>query len=264
MNEKNTPIKNLSCIYRVHGYITLPIGISIFFKIAKLTFERFEDESFQYVIEPYYDVIDGLGNEADIPGINLELRQKNYYRVNLIPVFISDRTFPSSRVEARKLLKEKNLNFYSPILWLMDSKYTYTGDDLLFKSQDYFDNLKKLIDSKNIYRHIIYVLQNLGLRNEFYIGNVLVTDTNRTFVTKMYLHQYKIVEKSYYDKLKRNKGRHKKEVPSILMKEVVSLYENKIISLEEAMTRLEIKSEATFYRRLKEYRESLLNKQEAQ
>ncbi len=254
MNEKNTPITNAKCIYSVYGYITLPVGKSIFLKIAKLSYELYEDESYQYIFEPFYEVLEGLENRTDIPGINLELKHDKYYRVNLTPIFISNRTFPRSRVEARKLLKERNLNYYSPMLWLMDSDYTYTGDSLLLKSQNFFDQLTEIKESKNIYRHILYVLQNLGNRSNFKIGDILVNNLNRAIMIKMYMYQYKLVEHTYYQKLSKNVGRSKIEISIVLMKEVIFLYEKKIITLNEAMTRLGIKSESTFYRRLKEYR----------
>ena len=261
MNDKNTPITEMECIYTVDGYITLPIGKSIYFKLAKLTYELYEDESYQYIFEPYYDVIDGLGNKGSIPGINLELRKGKYYRVNLTPVFVSDRTFPRSRVEARKLLKEKKLNFYSQMLWLIDSEYTYTGDNLLLKSEEFFSKLVRIKESKNIYRHILHVIQNLGSRSKFNIGDIIVNDSNRMVLIQTYLYQYKLVEKTYYEKLSKNIGRRKIEIPIVLMKEVVFLYEKNIINLKEAMDRTGIKSETTFYRRLKEYRDSVENKE---
>ncbi|MFK5883864.1 MAG: hypothetical protein QM489_05910 [Candidatus Izemoplasma sp.] len=257
MNEKNTKITNLNCLYSVYGYITLPVGKSIYIKIAKLTYEIFEDESYQYIFEPYYDVINALNSKADIPGINLELRKEKYYRVNLVPIFISDRTFPKSRIEARKLLKERNLNYYSPMLWLMDSSYTYTGDSLLLKSEEFYKNLVDIKDSKNIYRHILYALQKLGTRNAFSIDNLVVDDENRTILLQVYMNQYKLVEHTYYSKLKGNTGRSKTKIPIVLMKEVVFLYEKKIISLKEAMERIDVKSESTFFRRLKEYRKNI-------
>lgn len=241
-------------IYSLSAYITYPLGKNLYLKIAKISYELFEDESYQYIIEPYYDVLDSLEN-VTIPGIDIELRKSKYYRVNMIPIFVSDRTFPRSRVEARTLLKEKNINYYNPLLWLVDSNYRYTGDSLIVKSEDFFNNLNLYGDSKNIYRHILYVLQNLGKRNTFTLGGLKVNKENRKNVLQIYLYQYSLVEKTYYKKIAKTSGRHKIEVPTLLMKEVVSLYENKIISLEEAMRRLNISSESTFYRRLREYRD---------
>lgn len=174
----------------------------------------------------------------------------------MTPVFVSDRTFPKTRVDARKLLQEKGLNYYNPMLWLIDSEYRYSGDSLLLKSEDFYNNLKQIDDSKNIYRHILYVMQNLGKRNSFKINNIEVNDTNRTLIIKIYLNQYKLVESTYYNKLKKTAGRKKIEVPYIQIKEVENLYANHIIDYKEAMERLNIKSESTFYRRLREYRNS--------
>ena len=47
-------------------------------------------EEFQYIFTPYYDIIDAL-IDLGIPGINLSLRKKEYYRVNIKTTFISER-----------------------------------------------------------------------------------------------------------------------------------------------------------------------------
>lgn len=257
MNEKTEPINGYECIFQTYGYISYPLGTNIFIKIAKLSYELFEDESYQYLFEPYYDVLDALGDLVSIPGINTDLRKDKYYRVNMVPVFISERTFPSTRVEAKKLLREKGLNYYNPMLWLIDSEYKYSGDSLLLKSESFFENLKIINDSKNIYRHILHVLQSIGRRKRFLIGDLEVNNDNRELVTKLYLNQYRKVESSYYNNPKKPLGRNKIEIPFVQMKEVVNLYEHQIITLEEAMERLNIKSESTFYRRLREYRSKI-------
>lgn len=254
MNQKNTPITNLSLIYSLSSYITFPLAKNIYFKVAKISYELFEDESFQYIIEPYYDILDAFGDVINIPGINITLRREKYYRVNIIPIFVSDRTFPKSRVEARKLLSEKNLSYYNPLLWLTDSVYTYTGDKLLLKSEAFFEEQKAIENSKNIYRHILYTLQNIGRRRDFALGKLALNVSNREDILKIYLYQYSLVQSTYYKQIAKSAGRHKIEVSSIVMKEVVSLYDNKIISVKEAMKRLSLNSESTFYRRLKEYR----------
>lgn len=66
MNIYNTPITNQKCIYRLEGYITSEFCHNVFFKVAKLTYELFDNEAFQYIFEPYYDVLDAI--KEDIPG----------------------------------------------------------------------------------------------------------------------------------------------------------------------------------------------------
>ncbi len=254
MSKRNDPITGLEKIYSVSGYISYPLSESVYFKLAKLTYEKFEDESYQYVFEPFYDVLDGLPEEISIPGIDFSFKRKKYYRVNFIPVFISDRTFPSSRVEARKLLSEKGLKYYNPMEWLIDSKYRYIGDKLLLKSDKFYKNMKKVLDSKNIYIHIISILQRLGMRKNFSLGNEKVTNKNRASLINVYMNQYSLVEKHYYEKLKKNKGRKRIEVSIVELKEVIHLLDNDIISIKDAMKRLNIDSRATLYRRISEYR----------
>lgn len=253
INHKNTPIADVELLYSLSAFITYPLGKNLYFKIAKISYELFENESYQYIIEPFYDMLDAF-QDLNIPGIDIDMRQSKYYRINMIPIFVSDRTFPRSRVEARELLKDRNINYYNPLLWLIDSKYTYTGDKFLVKSEEFFNKLEAVKDSRNIYRHIIYSLQRLGRRHDFSLGTLNVDEKNRRDILQTYLYQYSLVEKTYYKKIAKNAGRPKKAVPSLLMKEIVSLYENKIISLENAMKRLSISSESTFYRRLREYR----------
>ena len=84
----------------------------------------------------------------------------------------------------------------------------------------------------------------------------MVNENNRKEILQVYLYQYSLVERTYYKQIAKSSGRHKLIVPILLMKEIVSLYENKIITTEEAMKRLDITSKSTFYRRLREYRES--------
>jgi len=63
--------------------------------VAQIDYQEFDEENFQYVITPYWDIIDGLPSSIfqGIPGIDMDLRLEKYYRVNYIPTFIAERTF---------------------------------------------------------------------------------------------------------------------------------------------------------------------------
>ena len=54
--------------------------------------------------EPYYDVLDAFPT-LDIPGIDLSLKLKVYYRSNFMPVFVSERIIPKNRVNLQEELK---------------------------------------------------------------------------------------------------------------------------------------------------------------
>lgn len=96
-------------------YITYQYNKDLFFKLAKLTFERFDDESFQYIFKPYYDIIDSF-DDIDIPGIDLSIQREEYYRVNLTPVFITKRVVPKYRVNLHEVLNELGLDYYQSFL----------------------------------------------------------------------------------------------------------------------------------------------------
>ena len=54
--------------------------------IAQIDYQEFDEENFQYVISPYWEIIDGLPASIfqGIPGIDMDLRLERYYRVNYI------------------------------------------------------------------------------------------------------------------------------------------------------------------------------------
>ena len=50
--------------------------------ICKIDYHYFDDDNFSYIFTPYYEVIDLLDSKLfqGIPGINLDLREKQYER----------------------------------------------------------------------------------------------------------------------------------------------------------------------------------------
>ena len=80
---------------KIEGVIKIKYRENIKLNICKITYELHYDGSYQYIFEPYYDVLDALPSTMSqgIPGLNLEKRQKLYYRVNKIPSFISELIF---------------------------------------------------------------------------------------------------------------------------------------------------------------------------
>lgn len=120
-----------------------------------------------YTFEPYYDVIDAF-NHIDIPGLNLELRKKYYYRSNMTPTFVSERIIPKNRVNLMEELKKYNLYYYQPYLLLLDSPLYYGGDTLTVKSDKFYTNLVyKDNETNDIYKLIPQTLRKLGLRTSF-------------------------------------------------------------------------------------------------
>ena len=100
-NELNTPISGVALSSKTEGEICLVFSPSILFKVAKITYEVFIDDSFQYSIEPYYDVIDGLPVSLfqGVPGIDIDKRLPIYYRVNMEITYFGKASFASSKGE---------------------------------------------------------------------------------------------------------------------------------------------------------------------
>lgn len=255
MNEHAMRITDSKIIYSNHGYISYNYKSGIFFKIAKFTYELFANESFQYIFEPFYDVLDAFDN-LEIPGIDLSLRSKEYIRANLTPVFVSERVPPRNRVNIREVLKDYGLDYYNAFLMLLDSKYIYGGDRLTLKSDKFYDEIIDSIKETNdIYKTITYILRKLGARISMKIGNLEVTDANRTILIKNYLYLYEKVSNYYNKKSEGKRGSEKQTISFLKMKEIKFRLENGYITLEEAIKQSGLGSKSTFYRRLKEYNE---------
>jgi hypothetical protein len=255
MDEHAIGITDTKRIHTQSGYVTYSFS-DVPFKVAKLTYELFENESFQYVFEPYYDVIDGF-DHLDIPGLDLSLRKPVYFRVNMTPVFVSERVPPKNRANLRDELKEEGLDYYSPFLFLLDSKRTYGGDRLSLKSQDYYDQrISRLKDTDDIYKTISNTLRRLAARLEFKIGSLQVNEANRTVLIRNYIHLYALVGRHYDDRSKGGKGRRKHDVSWIALEEAYKLHSNGVITIEEAVNRSGLNSKRTYYRRVKEMRDN--------
>jgi hypothetical protein len=254
MNKNNTPITNVNKIYSIFGYITYPFSQTIFFKICKITYEQFEDDSYQYIFSPYYDVLDGLdgveNNDITIPGIDLSLKLGDYYRVNFTPAFIHDRTFPQNRENKFKYLKERGFTYYNKLEYLIDSPYRYTGDSLLVKSDSFFEQL--FVKTSSNITKVIRELQVLGARINYNNGILEVNSSNRGIIIKTLLDIYKDSMLKSNVIRKTNPGRKRIPLDMNYLSQVAKQYQNKEISLKLALSLLGNITEATFYRRLKE------------
>lgn len=255
MNEYTKLIIDSKSIYLNYGYISYKFNKDIYFKIAKLSYELFENEEFQYCFEPYYDVIDAF-EDLDIPGIDLSLRQPVYYRSNITPTFVSERIVPKNRVNLFEELKEQNFNYHQPFLLLLDSKRTYGGDRLSLKSDSFYTKkLANVEESSDLYKIIPSTLKQLAARVPFKVGSIDVNENSRCILIKNYLFLFSTVSKYYYEKSKGNVGRKKQEVSLVVLKEIHNQYKHGIIPIDEAVRRSSLGSRSTFYRRVKEMEE---------
>ena len=81
------------------------------YSVARVDLERFDDQNFQYVFTPDWDTIDSLPTSIfqGIHGLDMSMRLERYYRVNMMPYFISERTPSEKREDLWELLEEVGL-----------------------------------------------------------------------------------------------------------------------------------------------------------
>ena len=101
--------------------------------VAQIDYQEFDEENFQYVISPYWEIIDGLPASVfqGIPGIDMDLRLQHYYRVNYIPTFIAERTPSENREDLWELLESVGLDYYDRFEWLLRTKLRSSNDNLI-------------------------------------------------------------------------------------------------------------------------------------
>ena len=131
-NEYSTPIEDKPD-YRNVGIIKVITDEGKKISIGKITYELFWNEEFQYIISPFWEIIDTLSSSVfqGIPGIDMELRLKNYYRVNYVPVFITERTPGPNRVDLWELMDSVGLTYYDRLEWLIRTELRASCDNLV-------------------------------------------------------------------------------------------------------------------------------------
>lgn len=293
-NEYTTPI-NETPDYRNIGIIKAVTNEGEKIQVGKITYELFWNEEFQYIISPFWDIVDTLPANVfqGIPGIDMDLRLKNYYRVNYVPVFITERTPGPNRGDLWELMESVGLSYYDRFEWLIRTDLSAACDNLIVERAREKSRVSKAVDRKNLYSLIeegqygdeividsLEVLgknskectktmnrlmhygiklsserEKLNLEIEDYKGFIPVFDM-------MYRADYaqrKKEQKQGIDRAKEKgvyQGRKKKSIDEELLKDSIARFQKNRISLEEA---LEITgfSKSTFYRRMREYQSNV-------
>lgn len=259
------------------------------YNVGEIIFERFDEQNFQYIIKPYWELIKFIpeGIFQGIPGINMNIKKESYYRVNMTPVFISMRTPSESRENIQELMTSVGLDYYDRFEWLLRSE-AKCGDDNLFvvRKPSYNRLIKDLNHTKNINPDDVielnklcdiqssnsklienmYLLFQSGAKIYIKSENRFIDNIERT--TMLYLLgnmlQYidqnnKNHRKEGIKKAKANgkyTGRKPIEIDSQLLKQVAIAFLNNHISEKTAMKKLGINSRSTFYRKIKTYRKT--------
>lgn len=101
--------------------------------VAQIDYQEFDEDNFQYVISPYWEIVDDLPASVfqGIPGINMDLRLERYYRVNYIPTFIAERTPSKNREDLWEIMEKVGLDYYDRFEWLIRTTMRSANDNLI-------------------------------------------------------------------------------------------------------------------------------------
>ena len=253
--------------------------------VAQIDYQEFDEENFQYVISPYWEIVDGLPASVfqGIPGIDMDLRLKDYYRVNYIPTFISERTPSESREDLWELLESVGLDYYDRFEWLLRTNMRAANDNLIVERRRMEETVKQFasgVISGLQYgdKVIVESLETIadttaGLADGMFsivAGGVdVVTQSGHVLVDAMtraamvpYMITQRIIsrreratnrQEGIEQAKKKGKytGRKPIEVDENALRQVARELDEGLITVEEAMKRVKINSRSTFYRKLR-------------
>lgn len=257
------------------------------YAVSKIDFERYDEQNFQYVFTPEWGVIDSVPAAVfqGIPGLDMSMRLERYYRVNMTPYFISERTPGEGREDLWELLEEVGLDYYDRFEWLLRTDMRCGIDNLIVERAEaprriVYEENQQL--PKNLQPSDCVAIKSLGsiaatsqrLRQrllEMLRSGVQIWDESeqRLFSEEecsvllnllmsqetLDAAQNKIRHKSGVDQAKKNgkyMGRKKIEIDQNLFRQVAKEFEERKITEAEAIRRTGASSRSTFYRRLKE------------
>ncbi len=258
------------------------------YSVGKIEYQLFSEAGYQYVISPYWDVVDGLGEEGfqGIPGIAMELRLKHYYRANRQPVFISMRCPSEDREDLAELLEEAGMNSYDRLEWLVRTPQQGGGDPLILEpyrkaarefNYNGLDNLlcklqygdQVLISSQSavsnnpsVYTEHLLRMVAAGAVIRFEKEKIVIDKNVRSTILSILQRQYYVGKNLQMLKHRQGvegakhrgayRGRRPMQIEPEKIQKISDLFHAKKISEAEAMQRLGIVSRSTFYRKLKE------------
>lgn len=250
------------------GTICLKDDYGIEYKISEIEYIENKDETFKYIFRPCYEVIDMLGPELfqGIPGLNLDIRQPEYIRDNIIPTFISERTPGPNRENLQEMIEEVDMKYLNQLEWLIRTDTQYSGDRLYVKrytNTDKKQTVEITLSQTRALQSCRQILDIVCYGNDISGDGFQIDSTNRNAFYKVlytiYSNEVDDRKKKISEGIRRGaekghyKGRVKKQVNIPKLYEINDNLLSHRISVEEATRILGI-SRATLYRRLKEIR----------
>lgn len=284
-NRINTPLAGTPS-YVNSGIIKATIKTGDKISIGQIDYQEFDEENFQYVISPYWDIIDGLSSDIfqGIPGIDMDLRLKHYYRANYIPTFIAERTPSENREDLWELLESVGLDYYDRFEWLLRTTLHCANDNLTVERRNLTQTTKEfasgvlsalqygdkvIADSLDAISNTaagftdgIFKIVTTGIDVITETGHFLIDSASRTTMLPIAITQRFLVRQDHISSRRKGIENAKKEgkysgrkpidVDMNILRQVAKELDDGIITVSEAMKRTKIKSKSTFYRRLKE------------
>lgn len=253
--------------------------------VAQIDYQEFDEENFQYVISPYWEIVDGLPASVfqGIPGIDMDLRLEAYYRVNYIPTFIAERTPSENREDLWEILESVGLDYYDRFEWLIRTPMRAANDNLIverrrteqviekyttgilstlqYGDKVIVDSMEAIADTTAGFADEIFTVITNGVDIISENGQILVDITTRSSMIPIIIAQ-KIIAQREYAKNRRSgieqakkqgkyTGRKPIEVDEKVLRQVNQELKSGLISVEEAMKRTKIGSKSTFYRKVR-------------
>lgn len=291
MNRITTPLTGTP-FYASSGIIKAVMKNGEKVSVAQIDYQEFDEENFQYVFSPYWEIVDGLPASVfqGIPGIDMKLRLKSYYRVNYIPTFISERTPSESREDTMELMDSVGLDYCDRFEWLLRTKMRAANDNLIverrrkekmirqfapdilfdmqYGDQLIVESMRTIGDTTAVLTDRMFHILASGIDIVTQDGQVLVDMTTRSAMLPYMMTQRLM---AYHEKIsnlrmgieqakKEGKytGRKPIEVDETMLRQIANELDAGIITVEEAMKRTKINSRSTFYRKLRKVKEPFL------
>ena len=288
-NEITTPLKG-TIIYRNCGIIKAVTKEQEKIQVGRITYEEFDNEEYQYIISPFWEIIDMLPTSVfqGIPGIDMDLRLEHYYRANCDPVFITERTPGKNREDLWELLDSVGLTYYDRLEWLIRTDLRAAVDNLIVERAREEACTTQVTDSRQLSKVleesqygdtvIISHLELLGKNSEtctktlnrlMHYGVRLISRKEKIDICpeeyKAFLPMVEALCRmnervrrerqqegiEIAKEQKRYRGRVRKETDEAFLLETIRRFREKEIPLDEALRLTEL-SKSTFYRRMKE------------
>lgn len=253
--------------------------------VAQIDYQEFDEENFQYVISPYWEIIDGLPASVfqGIPGIDMDLRLERYYRVNYLPTFIAERTPAENREDLWEILESVGLDYYDRFEWLLRTTMRAANDNLIverkrvsqvmeeftsgmlsalqYGDKIIVDSMESIADTTAGFTDGIFTIVTNGVDIISQSGQVLVDAMTRAAMVPIVVTQRMITRREHaanrregIEQAKKDgkyTGRKPIEVDEKVLRQVNQELKDGLITVEEAMRRTKIGSKSTFYRKIR-------------